>query len=103
MRSISSRPLAEDRAAAGAPEAERWTLILTAWFLTLLLSKLPGAPESALRKLGGEQRSDTLQDLLVGSVHELGENGQDHRYGWGRLNVLSAMASAVQLGYVQLA
>lgn len=69
----------------------------------LLLSKLPGAPESALRKLGGEQRSDTLQDLLVGSVHELGENGQDHRYGWGRLNVLAAMASAVQLGYVQLA
>jgi subtilisin family serine protease len=49
----------------------------------LLLSKTPGAPPSALGKLGGYGRTEVVEKLLAGSVHELGENGQDHRYGGG--------------------
>lgn len=68
--------------------------------VALLLSKLPGQGASALRSLHGSERAEVLQNLLVGSVNELGENGQDHRYGWGRLNVLDAYANAVELGYI---
>jgi subtilisin family serine protease len=68
--------------------------------MALLLSNLPGKTRSVLFSLGGSRRAQVLQDLLIGSVNELGENGQDHRYGWGRLNVLDAYASAVELGYI---
>lgn len=64
----------------------------------LLLSRIEGAAESDLRLMTGQQRVEALHGLLLGSVHELGENGQDHRYGWGRLNVLHAFAAGVDRG-----
>jgi subtilisin family serine protease len=69
----------------------------------LLLSRMAGQPESALRALPGFERTEAIHDLLNGSVQELGENGQDHRYGWGRLDVLSAYANAVELGFIAVA
>lgn len=46
------------------------------------------------------ERAFVLQDLLIGSVEELGESGQDHRYGFGRLDVLRAIGFAADRGYV---
>jgi hypothetical protein len=40
-----------------------------------------------------------LQDLLIGSVAELGEAGQDHRFGFGRIDVLRAIGFAHASGY----
>jgi hypothetical protein len=39
------------------------------------------------------------QNLLVGSVEELGEAGQDHRYGFGRIDVLGAIGLARDRGF----
>lgn len=44
-------------------------------------------------------RAYLIQDLLIGSVDELGESGQDHRYGFGRINVLRAIGFAKERGY----
>ena len=68
----------------------------------LLLSRVDGATDSDLRLTTGRDRVATLHALLLGAVHELGENGQDHRYGWGRLNVLSAYAAGVERGLLNL-
>ena len=46
-----------------------------------------------------EERAHVIQDLLIGSVEELGESGQDHRYGFGRLDVLRAIDIAIDRGY----
>jgi subtilisin family serine protease len=46
-------------------------------------------------------RAQLIQDLLVGSVEELGEVGQDHRFGFGRLDVLRALGAAHAKGYGQ--
>jgi subtilisin family serine protease len=69
----------------------------------LLLSRIDGAPESDLRLITGRERVETLQALLLGAVHELGENGQDHRFGWGRLNVLNAFGVGVERGLLSRA
>ena len=45
------------------------------------------------------QRAFLLQDLLTATVEELGESGQDHRYGFGRIDVLRAIGHAKELGY----
>jgi len=45
------------------------------------------------------RRAFLLQDLLVSSVEEIGESGKDHRYGFGRINVLRAIAFAREQGY----
>ena len=47
-----------------------------------------------------EERSrvGVLLDLLIGSVEELGEAGQDHRYGFGRIDVLRAIGLAKEQG-----
>ena len=45
------------------------------------------------------QRAFLLQDLHTGSVEELGEAGQDHRYGFGRIEVLRAIGFAKDRGY----
>jgi len=50
-------------------------------------------------KVPREERAFLLQDLLTGSVEELGESGQDHRYGFGRVDILKAIGFAKQLGY----
>jgi subtilisin family serine protease len=51
------------------------------------------------RKVSADHRAYTIQDLLIGSVEELGEVGQDHRYGYGRIDVLRAIGFAKDLGY----
>ena len=40
-----------------------------------------------------------LKDFILGSVEKLGESGQDHRYGFGRLDVLRAIDFALERGY----
>jgi subtilisin family serine protease len=45
------------------------------------------------------QRAFLIQDLLTGTVEELGESGQDHRYGFGRIDVLRAIGFARSTGY----
>jgi subtilisin family serine protease len=44
-------------------------------------------------------RAFLLQDLITGSVEELGEAGQDHRYGFGRIDVLRAIGFAKEKRY----
>jgi subtilisin family serine protease len=44
-------------------------------------------------------RAFLIEDLLVGAVEELGEAGQDHRYGFGRLDILRAVGFAKERGY----
>jgi subtilisin family serine protease len=46
-----------------------------------------------------EERAFLLSDLITGSVEELGEAGQDHRYGFGRIDVLRAIDFAKERGY----
>ena len=50
-------------------------------------------------KVKKSDRAYLIQDLLIGSVDELGESGQDHRYGFGRINVLRAIGFAIDRGY----
>ena len=57
--------------------------------VALLLSAVP-----SIRDLTGPARATFIRDQLVGSVDELGEAGKDSRYGWGRLDVLRAIALA---------
>lgn len=45
------------------------------------------------------ERAFVIQDLLTGSAEEYGEAGQDHRFGFGRLDVLRAIGFALDLGY----
>jgi subtilisin family serine protease len=40
-----------------------------------------------------------ISDLITGSVKELGESGQDHRYGFGRIDVMNAIDFAKERGY----
>lgn len=47
----------------------------------------------------GEQKTFLIQDLITGSVDDIGESGQDHRFGFGRLDVLRAVDSAYKRGY----
>ncbi len=54
---------------------------------------------SIREKEAGVHRAFLIQDLITGSVEDLGESGQDHRYGFGRLDVLRAVGFARQRGY----
>jgi subtilisin family serine protease len=51
------------------------------------------------RTVADPQRAFLLEDLITGSVEELGESGQDHRYGFGRIDVLRAIGFAKEMGY----
>jgi len=57
--------------------------------VALLLSAVP-----SIKNIAGEKRVQFIGEQLLGSVDELGEAGKDSRYGWGRLNVLRAIALA---------
>jgi len=46
-----------------------------------------------------QQRGFLIMDLVVGSVDELGESGQDHRYGFGRVNALRTIGFAHERGF----
>ncbi|MBM3758428.1 MAG: hypothetical protein FJW38_31205 [Acidobacteria bacterium] len=50
-------------------------------------------------KEAGPRRAFVIQDLITGSVDEAGEAGQDHRFGFGVLNVLRAIDIARERGY----
>ena len=47
----------------------------------------------------GIRKATLLKDLILGSVEKFGENGQDHRYGFGRLDVLWTIDFALERGY----
>lgn len=51
------------------------------------------------KKESGAHRAFLISDLITGSVEDLGESGQDHRYGFGRLDVLRAIDFARERGY----
>lgn len=50
-------------------------------------------------KEAGEDRTYLVQDLILGSVEDLGECGQDHRFGFGRLDMLRAIDFALERDY----
>jgi len=45
------------------------------------------------------ERAFVIQDLMTGSSEELGESGQNHRFGFGRIDILRALGFARELGY----
>ena len=61
--------------------------------IALLLSATNG-----LNQIPPEQRAFLIQDLLNGSVERRGESGQDHRYGFGRVDILNAISQAREQG-----
>jgi subtilisin family serine protease len=50
-------------------------------------------------RFASTDRAFLIQDLLTGSAEELGEAGQNHRFGFGRIDVLRALGFAEELGY----
>ena len=62
--------------------------------IALLLSNT-----SILQTTKAAERGFLIQDLLTGSVEELGESGQNHRFGFGRIDILRAIGFARELGY----
>lgn len=54
---------------------------------------------TTIRDVDPAERAFLIQDLLISTVEELGESGQDHRYGFGRIDVLKAVGYAWDLGY----
>lgn len=54
---------------------------------------------TTLKQVDPSERAFLIQDLIVGSSEGLGESGQDHRFGFGRLDVLKAVGYAWELGY----
>lgn len=63
------------------------------------MALLLGEPGNLAQQVGF-QRVNLLQALLIGSVKELGEVGQNHRFGHGRIDVLRALGYARELGYL---
>jgi Subtilase family len=57
--------------------------------LALMLSACPN-----LRRLRGTDRVTQMQKFLTATVRELGEAGQNHRFGFGRIDVLRAIGFA---------
>jgi len=49
-----------------------------------------------LASLKGTDRVNAAQTLLAGTVKELGEAGQNHRFGYGRIDILRALGFAFQ-------
>lgn len=48
-----------------------------------------------VRDIEPKKRAQFICDTLTGTVKSLGEAGQNHRFGWGRLDVLRAVGYAV--------
>jgi subtilisin family serine protease len=65
--------------------------------MALLLSD---PDNNGIAQLPSMQRVDLLQTLLKSTVTELGEAGQNHRFGYGRIDVLRAFGYARDLGYL---
>lgn len=56
---------------------------------------------TTIQDIDAQNRAFVLQDLLTGSAEDLGESGQDHRFGFGRIDVLRAIGFALDRGYGQ--
>ena len=54
---------------------------------------------TTINEVDPSERAFLIQDLILGSTEELGESGQDHRFGFGRVDVLKAIGFAWELGY----
>ncbi len=54
---------------------------------------------TAIDTVPKDQRAFVIQDLLTGTAEEYGEAGQNHRFGFGRIDVLRAIGYARELGY----
>ena len=65
----------------------------TSGAVALLLSATGG-----LASVADRDRVGMIIDVMVGGVRELGEAGQDHRYGFGRIDVLHSIALAKDQG-----
>ena len=52
------------------------------------------AATANLSGVADDNRVGVVLDLLIGGVTELGESGQDHRYGFGRIDVLRTIELA---------
>ncbi len=52
-----------------------------------------------LQTVPAAQRAFVIQDLLTGSAEELGESGQNHRFGFGRIDILRTIGFAQEKGY----
>ncbi len=50
-------------------------------------------------KVAPTQRAFVIQDLLSGSAEELGEAGQNHRFGFGPIDILRMIGFAKERGY----
>lgn len=70
--------------------------------LAILLSGIggKGLPSHDVRSIKGWDRFDVLRDLLLGSARKLGENGQNARFGHGRLDIASAYSNALNLKHI---
>ncbi len=51
-----------------------------------------------LSSVAADGRVGVISDLLIGGVRELGEAGQDHRYGFGRIDVFRMIGLARDQG-----
>ena len=47
----------------------------------------------------GSQLAFAIRDLIIGSVNDCGESGQDHRYGFGTIDALRAIDFAKERGF----
>ncbi len=65
----------------------------TSGAVALLLSATGG-----LAAVDERDRVGVVLDLMIGGVQELGEAGQDHRYGFGRIDVLRSIGLAKEQG-----
>ena len=54
---------------------------------------------TSLQQLPADQRAFTARDLLLGGVRDIGESGQDQRFGHGAINVLRSIDEAIALGF----
>lgn len=52
-----------------------------------------------IKNVAANRRAYLIKDILTSTVDELGESGQDQRYGYGRIDVLRAIGYARYLGY----
>jgi len=54
---------------------------------------------TTIKRVDRSRRAYLIQDILTSTVDELGESGQDQRYGYGRIDVVRAIGYAKYLGY----
>lgn len=54
---------------------------------------------TTIQNVDKSKRAYLIQDIVTSTVDELGESGQDQRYGYGRIDVLRAIGYAKYLGY----